>query len=383
MLSSAPRWGSNKVSPPPRNCSRNRERKRAIVAAEFTSRRVKCDFPLPMWRCRLCRTIPAGRSSGAIAEPKAAYDAVIVGAGGHGLATAYYLAKEHGLSNVAVLEKGWLGGGNTGRNTTIIRSNYLWEESAALYEHALKLWEGLSQELNYNVMYSPRGVMMLAHNTHDVQVGKRHVHANRLAGVDNEWLTPEEAKAFCPLLNIARDIRYPVVGAALQRRGGTARHDAVAWGYARAASAPRRRHHPELRGDRDPPRRLRRGLRRRDDARADRGQEDRRRRGRAYVGGDGDGRRPHAARELSLAGAGLRAGQADDAVRRHVEHHPCLYVAVGQGRTRHRRRHRRLHLLFADRRPAHRQPHARGDLRALSDGRAACACCATGAASST
>ncbi len=156
-------------------------------------------------------------------EPKSAYDAVIIGAGGHGLATAYYLAKEHGLANLAVLEKGWLGGGNTGRNTTIIRSNYLWEESAALYEHALKLWEGLSQELNYNVMYSPRGVLMLAHNTHDVQVGKRHVHANRLAGVDNEWLSPEEAKAFCPLLNIARDIRYPVVGAALQRRGGTAR----------------------------------------------------------------------------------------------------------------------------------------------------------------
>jgi sarcosine oxidase, subunit beta len=171
------------------------------------------------------------------AEPKAAYDAIIIGAGGHGLATAYYLAKEHGLANVAVLEKGWLGGGNTGRNTTIIRSNYLWEESAALYEHALKLWEGLSQELNYNVMYSPRGVMMLAHNAHDVQVAKRHIHANRLAGVDNEWLTPKEAKAFCPLLNIARDIRYPVAGAALQRRGGTARHDAVAWGYARAASA--------------------------------------------------------------------------------------------------------------------------------------------------
>jgi sarcosine oxidase subunit beta len=170
-------------------------------------------------------------------EPKPAYDAIIVGAGGHGLATAYYLAKEHGLRNIAVLEKGWLGGGNTGRNTTIIRSNYLWEESAALYEHALKLWEGLSLELNYNVMYSARGVMMLAHNVHDIQVIKRHVHANRLAGVDNEWITPEEAKAFCPILNISRDIRYPVAGAALQRRGGTARHDAVAWGYARGASA--------------------------------------------------------------------------------------------------------------------------------------------------
>ena len=170
-------------------------------------------------------------------EPKKEYDVIIVGAGGHGLATAYYLAKEHGVTNVAVVEKGWLGGGNTGRNTTIIRSNYLYDESAGIYDHAVKLWDGLSQDLNYNVMYSARGVMMLAHNVHDVQVLKRHVHANRLNGIDNEWLTPEQAKAFCPPLNISGDARYPVVGAALQRRGGTARHDAVAWGYARAASA--------------------------------------------------------------------------------------------------------------------------------------------------
>ncbi len=169
------------------------------------------------------------------AEPKPAYDAVIVGAGGHGLGTAYYLAKEHGLTNIAVLEKSWLGGGNTGRNTTIIRSNYLYDESAAIYDHAMQLWQTLSQELNYNVMYSPRGVMMLAHNIHDVQSGKRHVYANRLNGVENEWLSPEEAKAYCPPLNISRSIRYPVLGAALQRRGGVARHDAVAWGYARAA----------------------------------------------------------------------------------------------------------------------------------------------------
>jgi sarcosine oxidase subunit beta len=170
-------------------------------------------------------------------EPKSEYDVVIVGAGGHGLATAYYLAAEHGITNVAVVEKGWLGGGNTGRNTTIIRSNYLYDESAAIYDHAVKLWDGLSLELNYNVMYSPRGVMMLAHNVHDVQVFKRHIHANRLNGVDNEWLTPEEAKEYCPPLNISRHARYPVMGAALQRRGGTARHDAVAWGYARGAAA--------------------------------------------------------------------------------------------------------------------------------------------------
>lgn len=170
-------------------------------------------------------------------EPRSEYDVVIIGAGGHGLATAYYLAREHGISNVAVLEKGWLGGGNTGRNTTIIRSNYLYDESAGIYNHAIKLWDGLSRDLNYNVMYSPRGVMMLAHNVHDVQVFKRHIHANRLNGVQNEWLTPEQAKEFCPPLNISKKARYPVMGAALQRCGGTARHDAVAWGYARAASA--------------------------------------------------------------------------------------------------------------------------------------------------
>jgi sarcosine oxidase, subunit beta len=169
-------------------------------------------------------------------EPRSSYDVVIVGAGGHGLGTAYYLAKEHGIKNIAVIEKGWLGGGNTGRNTTIIRSNYLYDESAGLYNHALNLWENLSQELNYNVMYSARGVMMLQHNVHDVQSAKRHIHANRLNGIDNEWLEPDAAKAFCPPLNISSNARYPVMGAALQRRGGVARHDAVAWGYARAAA---------------------------------------------------------------------------------------------------------------------------------------------------
>jgi sarcosine oxidase, subunit beta len=170
-------------------------------------------------------------------DPKPRYDAVIVGGGGHGLATAYYLATEFSLPNVAVLEKRWIGGGNTGRNTTIIRSNYLFDESAALYDHAVKLWEGLSQALNYNVMFSQRGVMMLAHNTHDVHSLKRHIHSNGLNGVDNEWLTAKQAQAFCPPLNIDPSMRYPVIGAALQRRGGVARHDAVAWGYARAADA--------------------------------------------------------------------------------------------------------------------------------------------------
>ena len=170
-------------------------------------------------------------------EPKAAYDVVIVGGGGHGLATAYYLAKEHGITDVAVIERGWLGGGNTGRNTTIVRSNYLWDESAQLYEHALKLWEGLSQDLNYNVMFSQRGVMNLAHTQHDLRELSRRVNANRLNGIDSEFLNAEEVKAFCPIIDLRGNGRYPVLGASLQRRAGTARHDAVAWGYARAADA--------------------------------------------------------------------------------------------------------------------------------------------------
>jgi len=170
-------------------------------------------------------------------EPKPSYDAVIVGGGGHGLATAYYLAKEHKLNNIAVVEKGWIGGGNTGRNTTIIRSNYLWDASAGLYDHALKIWENLSQELNYNVMFSQRGVMNLAHNQHDVRELKRRTHANRLNNIDCEWRNIEQVKEFCPIINCSPNIRYPVMGSTLQRRAGTARHDAVAWGYARGADS--------------------------------------------------------------------------------------------------------------------------------------------------
>ena len=170
-------------------------------------------------------------------QPRQEYEVIIIGGGGHGLATAYYLAKEHGISNVAVLEKGWLGGGNTGRNTTICRSNYLWDESAALYEHSLRLFEGLSQELNLNVMLSQRGVLSVAHSLHDVREGQRRVYANRLNGIDAEWLTTAQVRAFCPILDTAPSARHPVLGGTLQRRGGTARHDAVAWGFARGADA--------------------------------------------------------------------------------------------------------------------------------------------------
>ncbi|MEO0913605.1 MAG: sarcosine oxidase subunit beta family protein [Pseudomonadota bacterium] len=168
-------------------------------------------------------------------EPKAEYDVVIVGAGGHGLATAYYLAKNHGLKNVAVLEKGWLGGGNTGRNTTIIRSNYLQDESAAIFEKARALYETLSQELNYNIMFSPRGVLMLAQTEHELRAWKRTAHANRLAGISSEMVSPRRIREIVPIIN-TEGPRYPVLGGLWQARGGTARHDAVAWGYARAAS---------------------------------------------------------------------------------------------------------------------------------------------------
>ena len=171
------------------------------------------------------------------AEPRSSYEVVIVGGGGHGLATAYYLAKVHGVTDVAVVEKGWLGGGNTGRNTTIVRSNYLRDEAARLYDFALELWPDLSRELNFNVMFSPRGVLNLGHTLQEMRDIERRVNANRLNGIDGEVLGPAELEARVPLLNCSPDARYPVLGASWQPRGGVARHDAVAWGYARAADA--------------------------------------------------------------------------------------------------------------------------------------------------
>jgi sarcosine oxidase, subunit beta len=171
------------------------------------------------------------------AEPAVGYDVVVVGAGGHGLATAYYLAKAHGVTNVGVVEKGWLAGGNMARNTTIIRSNYLWDESAAIYEYALQLWERMSGELDCDVLFQQCGVLNLAHSLQDVRDGVRRVEANRLNGIDAEWLEPSEVSEVCPIVNVAPDVRYPVLGATHQPRAGTAKHDHVAWAYARAADA--------------------------------------------------------------------------------------------------------------------------------------------------
>jgi sarcosine oxidase subunit beta len=174
---------------------------------------------------------PAWRSP----EPKSRYDAVIIGGGGHGLATAYYLAKVHGVRNVAVLERGWLGGGNTGRNTTVIRSNYYHPASARLYDFSLKLYEGLSRDLNYNVMFSQRGIVIVAHSRHDLESAQRWVGAMQLNGVDAEMISADEVKRRIPILDTSPSARYPVWGGFVQERAGTARHDAVAWGYARAA----------------------------------------------------------------------------------------------------------------------------------------------------
>ena len=170
------------------------------------------------------------------ADPKPAYDVIIVGAGGHGLATAYYLAKNHGITDVCVVEKGWLGGGNAARNTTVIRSNYLWDASAAIYEHSMKLWEGLEDDLDWDLQFDQKGVLNILHHLGEVRGANRRVEANHLQGVDAEMLDAQQVKEFCPIINISADVRYPVIGGALQRRGGTARHDRVAWSFATRAS---------------------------------------------------------------------------------------------------------------------------------------------------
>jgi sarcosine oxidase, subunit beta len=169
------------------------------------------------------------------AEPKKHYDVVIVGAGGHGLATAYYLAKYQGVKNVAVLEKGYLGGGNSGRNTQVSRSNYFYPESGAFFEHSLKLYENLSNEVNMNIMFSQRGVLAICNSRHEMELYRRWANSIRCNGIDSEVLTREDIKKYVPHINL--DCRFPIYGGFIQKRGGISRHDAVVWGYARAASA--------------------------------------------------------------------------------------------------------------------------------------------------
>ena len=170
-------------------------------------------------------------------QPKKEYDVIIVGGGGHGLATAYYLAKEHKITNVAILEKGWIGGGNVGRNTTILRSNYMWDPNGLFYEYGMKLWENLSQELNYNVMYSPRGIINLAHSDAQLNAYSRRGNSMRLNGIDAVMLGREKLKKMIPFADFSSSARFPIFGGLMQPRGGTARHDAVAWGYARQADS--------------------------------------------------------------------------------------------------------------------------------------------------
>ena len=168
-------------------------------------------------------------------EPKSNYDVIIIGGGGHGLATAYYLASVHGIRNVAVLEKGWIGGGNTGRNTTLVRSNYRQKPLHDFFEFGLKMWEHLSDELNYNVMFSPRGALMLGHSDSDMTMLAQRGDAMRVDSIDAELLSRDQVAKLEPQLDMSRGARFPIEGGLIQRRGGTARHDAVAWGYARAA----------------------------------------------------------------------------------------------------------------------------------------------------
>ena len=168
---------------------------------------------------------------------KPSYDAVVIGGGGHGLACAYYLAKVHGIRRVAVLERGWLGGGNTGRNTTIVRSNYFFPESVALFDFALRQYEQLSEELNYNIMLSQRGILNIGHSDHQMEMMARNVNAMLINGIDVELLDARQIRSELPMANFSADARYPILGGFTQRRGGVARHDAVAWGYARAADA--------------------------------------------------------------------------------------------------------------------------------------------------
>jgi heterotetrameric sarcosine oxidase beta subunit len=289
---------------------------------------------------------PAWRSP----DPKPEYDVIIVGGGGHGLATAYYLAKVHGITNVAVLEKGYLGSGNIGRNTTIIRSNYLLPGNKPFYEKSLQLWEGLEQDFNFNAMVSQRGVINLYHSDGQRDAYIRRGNAMRMHGVDAELLDQHALREMLPFLNFDNG-RFPIMGGLMQRRGGTVRHDAVAWGYARGADSRGVDiiQHCEVTGIR---RDAGAGDRRRDHARLHRLQE-------AGAGGSRqldnrckNGRTASCPSIPRAAGVRLGRAEAVDRQRGDVRRRPLLHFAVGQGRTGVRRRHRRLQLLCPARQPA-------------------------------
>jgi sarcosine oxidase subunit beta len=194
-------------------------------------------MPLGLLRYGLSRRYPAQRFFPQAQPLKPSYDVVIIGGGGHGLSTAYYLANHYGVKRIAVVERGWLAGGNMARNTAIIRSNYLHDPSAAIYEQGLVMWETLAQELDYDLLFDQCGAMNLAHTKGEVREGKRRVISNNLNGIDAEWLEPDDVARICPILDVSPTARYPVMGATFQPRGGIAKHDHVAWAYARGADA--------------------------------------------------------------------------------------------------------------------------------------------------
>ncbi len=274
-------------------------------------------------------------------EPRKSYDVIIVGAGGHGMASAFYLAKNHNVGRIAVLEKGYLGGGNTGRNTTIVRSNYMLEEDAHFYEKSLQLWEQLSHELNFNVMFSQRGVTNLAHSDSQMDAFARRARsAMRLNGIDAELLDRKQVQREMPYLDFSENARFPIYGGLKQPRGGTARHDAVAWGRARCRPAGRR-HHSELRGDwlQTPGNRI-------TAVETTRGDIGCGKVGFAVAGRTGApcGQARHEASDRKPCAAGLRLGaaEADDRYRGHLRGRAFLCQPVGQGRPGLRRRHRHV-----------------------------------------
>ena len=288
---------------------------------------------------------PAWRSP----EPKPRYEVVIIGAGGHGLATAYYLAKEHGVRDVAVLEKGWLGGGNTGRNTTIIRSNYLWDESAFDLRPRGQAVGGLTQELNFNVMFSQRGVLNLAHTARPAGGQAAH-HANRLNGIDSEFLSAEQIKRLEPLLNTSRGARYPILGASCS---GAAAPRATTRSPGATPAPPMRSGVDIIQNCEVTGIRIRTAAGRgRRDQRRDPLRQARRGRRRALQRDRGHGRLPPADRELPAAGAGLGAGQAVRQHGDHLERGARLHQPVGQGRAGDRRRHRSVRLVQPARQPS-------------------------------